>query len=55
MRVLVTGGAGYIGSVCAAVAIDAGHRVTVFDNLVNGHRGAVHEDAEVVVDRKSVV
>ena len=49
MRVLVTGCAGYIGSACTAVAIDAGHQVTVFDNLVNGHRRAVHEKARVVV------
>src|SRR5581483_9202451 len=49
MRLLVTGGAGYIGSVCAAVAIEAGHQVTVFDNLANGHRGAVPEGAELVV------
>ncbi len=49
MRVLVTGGAGYIGSVCAAVALEAGHEVTVFDNLVNGHRLAVPDGAAVVV------
>ena len=33
MRVLVTGGAGYIGSVIAARLLAAGHRVTVFDDL----------------------
>jgi UDP-glucose 4-epimerase len=41
MRVLVTGGAGYIGSVVAAELIDAGHDVVVFDNLSQGHRAAV--------------
>ena len=49
MRVLVTGGAGYIGSICSAVALEAGHQVTVFDSLVNGHRDAIPEGAEVVI------
>ncbi len=49
MRVLVTGGAGYIGSICSAVALEAGHQVTVFDNLVSGHRDAIPEGAEVVI------
>ena len=48
MRVLVTGGAGYIGSICAATAIDAGHQVTVFDSLAKGHREAVPAGAEFV-------
>ncbi len=43
MKVLVTGGAGYIGSVTAAALLDAGHEVTVFDNLITGHRAAVPE------------
>jgi UDP-glucose 4-epimerase len=45
MKVLVTGGAGYIGSVTAAALLDAGHQVTVFDSLVTGHRKAVPEGA----------
>ena len=49
MRVLVTGGAGYIGSVMTKVLIQAGHRVTVFDNLSRGHRAAVHDLARLVV------
>lgn len=48
MRLLVTGGAGYIGSICAASAIEAGHQVTVFDNLATGHREAVPAGAELV-------
>lgn len=48
MRLLVTGGAGYIGSVCSAVALAAGHRVTVFDNLSKGHRAAVPAGAQLV-------
>jgi UDP-glucose-4-epimerase GalE len=39
--VLVTGGAGYIGSHAAKVLRSAGYRVVVFDNLVAGHRGAL--------------
>jgi UDP-glucose 4-epimerase len=49
MRVLVTGGAGYIGSICSAITLEAGHQVTAFDNLVNGHRAAVPEGVEVIV------
>ena len=48
MRLLVTGGAGYIGSVCTAVALEAGHQVTVFDNLSKGHRAAVPAGAQLV-------
>ena len=48
MRVLVTGGAGYIGSVVAEELLRDGHEVTVFDSLVKGHRGAVVEGAEFV-------
>ena len=39
--ILVAGGAGYIGSHMVQVLVDAGHRVTVFDNLSRGHRDAV--------------
>jgi UDP-glucose 4-epimerase len=46
MRLLVTGGAGYIGSICTAVAVTAGHQVTVFDNLGHGHREAVPAGAD---------
>lgn len=41
MNVFVTGGAGYIGSVCVEELINAGHDVTVYDNLTEGHRSAV--------------
>jgi len=41
MKILVVGGAGYIGSICAEVLLDEGHTVTVFDNLTEGHRRAV--------------
>ena len=45
MHILVTGGAGYIGSTTAALFLEAGHQVTVFDNLFRGHREAVPEGA----------
>ena len=46
MRVLVTGGAGYIGATTAAALLDAGHAVTVADDLSAGHRDAVPEAAD---------
>ena len=49
MRVLVTGGAGYIGSVVAEQLLSAGHRVTIIDNLSHGYRQAVPKGAELVV------
>lgn len=49
MRILVTGGAGYIGSVVAAELVAAGHRVVVFDNLSQGHRDAVPQEATLIV------
>ena len=48
MRVLVTGGAGYIGSVTVEQLIEDGQEVVVFDNLSQGHRAAVHPDAAFV-------
>ena len=48
MRVLVTGGAGYIGSVVTEELIKDGHDVVVYDNLSKGHRAAVHEKAEFI-------
>jgi len=46
MNVLVTGGAGYIGSVAAESLLKAGHAVVVLDNLCHGHRPAVPDGAE---------
>ena len=48
MRVLVTGGAGYIGSVVASQLARAGHETVVFDDLSRGHRWAVSEGARLV-------
>jgi len=49
MNIFVTGGAGYIGSICVEQLLDLGHSVTVFDNLTEGHRRAVDPRAQLVV------
>jgi UDP-glucose 4-epimerase len=58
MKILVVGGAGYIGSVCAELLLDEGHGVTIFDNLTEGHRRAIDPQAEFVegdlIDRQSI-
>lgn len=48
MRVMVTGGAGYIGSVVTETLLEGGHGVLVYDNLVKGHRDAVPAGAAFV-------
>ncbi len=48
MRILVVGGAGYIGSVTVDQLIVADHEVTVLDSLVAGHREALNPEAEFV-------
>jgi len=48
MKVLVTGGAGYIGSVVVEELVSQGDQVTVLDNLSQGHKAAVHPEAEFV-------
>ena len=48
MRVMVTGGAGYIGSVTSEVLLAHDHDVVVFDNLFQGHRDAVPDTASWV-------
>ena len=58
MKILVVGGAGYIGSVCAELLLDEGHQVGIFDNLSEGHRAAIDSRAEFVEgdlqDRQSI-
>jgi UDP-glucose 4-epimerase len=49
MRILVTGGAGYIGSVTSAELINQNHEVVVFDNLSKGHKSAVSPGAKLVI------
>ncbi|EIE99987.1 UDP-glucose 4-epimerase GalE [Saccharomonospora glauca] len=48
MKLVVTGGAGYIGSVCTARLLEAGHEVTVVDDLSTGHADAVPEGARFI-------
>lgn len=48
MRILVTGGAGYIGSTVARRLVETGNRVVVLDNLSQGHRAAVPDEATFV-------
>jgi UDP-glucose 4-epimerase len=48
MRIFVTGGAGYIGSVTTELLLDRGHEVVVFDNLERGHRMAVDRRAQFI-------
>jgi UDP-glucose 4-epimerase len=48
VKLLVTGGAGYIGSIVASQLLERGHEVVVFDNLKQGHRDAVPRDARLV-------
>src|SRR5437867_12965383 len=58
MKILVVGGAGYIGSVCSELLLDEGHQVAIFDNLSEGHRAAVDSRAQFVEgdlqDRQSI-
>jgi UDP-glucose 4-epimerase len=48
LKLVVTGGAGYVGSVCTARLVEAGHEVTVLDDLSTGHADAVHPDARFI-------
>lgn len=48
MKILVTGGAGYIGSVTSKMLLDEGHEVVVFDNFERGHREAVDPRAALI-------
>jgi UDP-glucose 4-epimerase len=48
VKLLVTGGAGYVGSVCAAHLVEHGHEVTVLDDLSTGHQDAVPDGARLV-------
>lgn len=59
MKIFVTGGAGYIGSICVEQMLDRGHEVAVLDNLTEGHRAAVDPRAMFyeadLADRDAVV
>jgi UDP-glucose 4-epimerase len=49
LRILVVGGAGYVGSTSVERLLEAGHEVVVYDNLTSGHRSAVPDGARLVV------
>jgi UDP-glucose-4-epimerase GalE len=49
MRIFVTGGAGYVGSHCVRALCDAGHEITILDNLCGGHRQAADKRAKLIV------
>jgi UDP-glucose 4-epimerase len=59
MKLIVTGGAGYIGSIVAAQLLEDGHEVVVLDNLKQGHRDAVPQSARLIeadlLDREALV
>ena len=58
MKILVVGGAGYIGSICTELLLDEGHEAAVFDNLGEGHPHAVDSRARFIegdlADRKQI-
>jgi UDP-glucose 4-epimerase len=58
MRIFLTGGAGYIGSVCSELLLNEGHEVAIFDNLTEGHRRAVDSRANFIrgdlADRRQI-
>ena len=51
MNVFVTGGAGYIGSICTEELLNTGHAVTVYDDLSEGHRSAVDSRSHFVLGK----
>src|ERR1700757_2790938 len=54
MRILVTGGAGYIGSHAVRLFLDRGHDVWIYDNLQMGHRAAVPAERLIVGDLNEI-
>lgn len=59
MKILVTGGAGYIGSACAEYLLNHSHEIVIFDSLITGHEDAVDPRAEFIkgdlADRKLIM
>ena len=48
LKILLTGGAGYIGSSVANLLIDRGHKVVIIDNLITGYRRLVPKEATLI-------
>jgi len=48
MNILVTGGAGYVGSIVAEELLNKGYKVVILDNLQQGHKEAILPEAELV-------
>jgi UDP-glucose 4-epimerase len=48
LRILVTGGAGYVGGTVAQLMLDQGHQVVIYDNLCHAHRSMIPAEAEFV-------
>jgi UDP-glucose 4-epimerase len=48
MKILVVGGAGYIGSICSELLLDEGYDVAILDNLIEGHRAAIDPRAQFI-------
>jgi UDP-glucose 4-epimerase len=48
LRILVTGGAGYIGGTVAELLLNRGHQVVIYDNLCHGHRSMIPARAEFI-------
>ena len=49
MNILLTGGAGYIGSHVVLSLLDTGHNVTVIDNLITGHKEILPKDLVFII------
>lgn len=49
VKIFVTGGAGYIGSICVEQLLDLGHEVVIFDNLTEGHRKALDPRGRLII------
>jgi len=53
MKILVTGGAGYIGSHTCVLLIEAGHEVVIFDNFSNASKESIYRVEKIVQKRES--
>ena len=54
MKILVTGGAGYIGSTVCNLLLDCGHEVNILDNLSTGKKSGRKDHQVIIIQRKSI-